>query len=46
LISLIKVEERVGEVDNIFMAVDVGHSDKSKGRAESGRVSTEDNRNN
>jgi len=30
LVPLLKVEERVGKVDNVFMAVDVGHGSGSK----------------
>jgi len=30
MVPLFKVEEGIGEVDNVFMAIDVGHGGKSK----------------
>jgi len=45
VVPLFKVEEWIGEIDDVLVAVDVGHGGKSKrirGRAERRRVSTED----
>jgi len=30
MVPLLKVEERVGEVEDVFVTVDVGHSSKSE----------------
>jgi len=44
LVPLLEIKEGVGEIEDVFVTVDVGHGGKSKSkrRAESGKISTED----